>query len=153
MHGEPYNELSDGNHIKGFRKKRALLVLCVLLALCVAAVLLAMNGPGFMPWKCLLHELTGLHCPGCGMTRATHAALHGDFMAAVRFNPVGVFLLPLALLLLAPDLIAWTQGRPAIRRSRFTSKAGWFAISLLIIFAILRNIPHYPFTLLAPPSC
>ena len=39
----------------------------------------------FFP-RCPLHALTGLQCPGCGTARALHAALHGRFAEALRFN-------------------------------------------------------------------
>ena len=40
---------------------------------------------------------TVLHipCPGCGMTRATLAALHGDFRASFRFHPLAMIFSPL----------------------------------------------------------
>jgi hypothetical protein len=43
---------------------------------------------------------TFLHvpCPGCGMTRATLAALHGDFAASFHFHPLAVILVPLLAL-------------------------------------------------------
>lgn len=42
---------------------------------------------------CMFHTLTGLDCPGCGMTRAAYALLHGRFVQAVRYNPF-IYLMP-----------------------------------------------------------
>ena len=51
--------------------------------------------------KCWLYVLTGLHCPGCGATRAVFALLHGDWEQALAYNALFVLLLPLARLRLA----------------------------------------------------
>ena len=38
------------------------------------------------PVLCPIRRLTGRPCPGCGMTRALSAALHGDLRRAWRYN-------------------------------------------------------------------
>src|SRR5271154_2781964 len=40
---------------------------------------------GFYP-VCIFHSLTGLNCPGCGMTRSLYALLHGNFLLALKDN-------------------------------------------------------------------
>lgn len=35
---------------------------------------------------CMLHQMTGLECPGCGLTRAIAAVVRLDFSAAFGFN-------------------------------------------------------------------
>ena len=35
---------------------------------------------------CMLHEVTGLECPGCGLTRAIAAVVRLDLAAAFGFN-------------------------------------------------------------------
>jgi hypothetical protein len=96
---------------------------------------------GFLP-VCVLHVTTGLHCPGCGMTRAMHALLHGDMLAAVRFNALLVLALPVG----GFALWRWWRRRPV----RWPVGVAWGAFGLLIAFGIARNLPVYPFTLLAP---
>ena len=88
---------------------------------------------------CPFHLLTGLDCPGCGLTRATHALLHGNLSAAVGYNA----LIPLYLALLLPmasgQVIGLTAGRyPAMLRVR----AGYVAVSglLMVGFGVLRNV-------------
>lgn len=44
------------------------------------------NKPGNLLPKCPFNYLTGLNCPGCGVTRMVHALLHGDIAAAWHFN-------------------------------------------------------------------
>lgn len=92
---------------------------------------------------CPLHALTGLHCPGCGATRATRALLHGDIVAALHWNPLFVIALPLIAGLL---LDARYSARPLNREAWFT----WLMFGVIVLYGITRNLPFAPFTLLAP---
>jgi Protein of unknown function (DUF2752) len=43
-----------------------------------------------LPWpRCPFHAVTGWPCLTCGATRASIAFLHGDFLSALRWNPLG----------------------------------------------------------------
>ncbi len=44
---------------------------------------------------CIIKNLTGRNCPGCGMTRAISSASHGHFTQALRYNRLVVIVLPL----------------------------------------------------------
>jgi hypothetical protein len=93
---------------------------------------------GFYP-RCYFHELTGWYCPVCGTTRALHQLLHGNVAGAFRLNPLAISLLPLV-------------GYFAVRGHRGTVKPIWIwmLVGVIIVFGVVRNIPAYPFTLLAP---
>src|SRR5438128_4043572 len=42
-----------------------------------------------LPWpRCVFHELTGLPCVSCGMTRCAIQFFHGHFLAAWKWNPL-----------------------------------------------------------------
>jgi hypothetical protein len=94
---------------------------------------------------CLFHKLTGLHCPGCGGTRAAHALLHGDLLAAVRFNALLVVGFP------TMALAFWLQ-RSAERlgRNRFRNLAVACA-SVFLAFTLVRNLPTPWTSPFAPP--
>jgi hypothetical protein len=96
---------------------------------------------------CPFHWLTGLYCPGCGATRALHALLHGNFQKAFSMNIVFVFALPVVLLLVLKQVIKLPTS--LLKPANFFSDARPWAW-LLISFAVLRNLPWYPFNLLAP---
>ena len=57
--------------------------------------------PVHPPLACPLRTLTGIPCPFCGMTRAVVAALHGHVLDSLRFNPGGIVVVLIAVLLLA----------------------------------------------------
>lgn len=60
--------------------------------LCVSLGGLALATAWFalhLPWpKCAFHDLTGLPCLTCGMTRSGIQFFHGNFLAAIRWNPL-----------------------------------------------------------------
>jgi hypothetical protein len=106
-----------------------------------------------MPWwpSCLFKKFSGLECPGCGMTRAVHATLHGELGKAFRFNPVGMVLLPLALCGLAVEVWGWVCAKPPPFRLHVGARGAKILMWIVLSFWILRNIPYWPLTLLAPP--
>ena len=118
---------------------------------CLLVVLLLLqfdpNRAGNPLPPCPFHWLTGLYCPGCGATRALHALLHGNLQKALSMNPVFVLALPIVALLFAAQCM--TLPSVFLRVTRIFSDARPWAW-LLIGFAVLRNMPWYPFSLLAP---
>ena len=103
---------------------------------------------GFFP-ACPLHALTGLNCPGCGLTRGFHALFQGDVVSALRFNALlPVFGLIFAYLSVSLFLTA-VRGR-GLSWKIFYPAATYIFLFVVAAFFILRNLPFYPFTLLAP---
>ena len=100
----------------------------------------------FFP-KCIFHETTGYWCIGCGLTRALHALVHGDVARAFSMNPLAMLVLPLMPLMLLHE-----RGvRPALLQplmSVVMTPKLW--LILLPAYWIARNLPWWPFTLLAP---
>lgn len=101
----------------------------------------------FVP--CPFHALTGLYCPGCGTTRALHQLVHGNLSRAFGYNPLAILSLPFLLY----ALISFTsQGFTGRRLPSVFIPPGVLRglVVVIVAFWILRNIPTYPFTLLAP---
>jgi hypothetical protein len=97
---------------------------------------------------CQFHRLTGWNCPGCGMTRALHALLRGQFTAAVRDNALLVGLLALGAV--RGLKFGWNhwQGRP--NGAFFPEKFLGSLLVAAVIFAVLRNLPMFVFLSPAP---
>jgi hypothetical protein len=92
---------------------------------------------------CQFHRLTGLNCPGCGMTRALYALLHGDLLTALRDN--ALFVLTLAGLAMRSLWFGAIKfcGRPA--GDFFPLKFLWPLLIVAIVFTVLRNLPAFNF--------
>ena len=92
---------------------------------------------------CQFHRLTGLNCPGCGMTRACYALLHGNFSAAFRDN---------ALLVLGLGILAIRGAWFGVKKFRgqaigefFPAKFLWLLLGVALVFSVLRNLPAFAF--------
>jgi hypothetical protein len=117
----------------------------------VVGFLLLVHGPHASFWPdCLFHQLTGLHCVGCGMTRALHATLEGNLIKAFGFNPVVMGMLAIGILAVLWELFARLSGRPLPLRPRMGWRGVWVIIGVLLLFWVLRNVALWPFTMLAP---
>jgi len=103
---------------------------------------------GFFP-VCPLLKLTGIACPGCGMTRGLHALLHGDVVSALDYN----LLLPAVLFffgyLFVSLFLTFARGR-GLNFKVFTPLVIWGFFGFALAFTVLRNLPFYPFSILYP---
>ena len=98
---------------------------------------------------CPFYALTDLYCPGCGTLRGLHELLHGRIGSAMGLNPLMVLLLPFIAYSFIKNVAAGMRGRPQ-RKIFIPSGFIWALLGIVLLFWILRNLPYYPFTLLAP---
>jgi len=92
-----------------------------------------------LPWPvCIFHEITGLPCVTCGMTRCAIQFFHGHFLAALKWNPL-VFAALCGIM--AFDLYAFailTTRAPRLRISFVTQRARTF-VRVSVILALALN--------------
>jgi hypothetical protein len=100
--------------------------------------------------RCVFHSLTGLYCPGCGSLRSIHALLHGEWIKALRLN----FFIPLVFIGTVAYGVVCCMKRSLmldhIWRVAGNPRVLVLILLVLIVYGILRNIPHAPFNYLAP---
>lgn len=88
---------------------------------------------------CPFRKITGLECPGCGISRMCLNLLRLDFYSAFRENPLVFSILPLYAILYIRQQYRYVRYNDN-RTTKFESVFIYITIGLLIIFAVLRNI-------------
>lgn len=88
---------------------------------------------------CLFHLMTGLRCPGCGVTRMCVALLHLDFKTAFYSNQALFLLLPVL------GIVFFTYVADYVRNgkwnmNRVQSGIIYVCIVIMVAFGVLRNI-------------
>ena len=113
----------------------------ILMAGCAYYVWFSLTGLGI---PCFFHLITGLKCPGCGVTRMLMSLLRLDLSAAFSYNAVLLCLLPLLLSLGLFSLIRYIR-----TGSRFMTRAENALVlamaAVLVVWGVVRNLPGIPF--------
>jgi hypothetical protein len=87
---------------------------------------------------CPVALLTGRPCPGCGLTRATLALLHGHVREAVGIHPLAPLVSPLLAGFLAYGAVVYVrEGRWPANGGR---AAGWVAGAGVVLWALLLGV-------------
>ena len=130
--------------------KKILNIILLLLIVGVAVVFFVLdpNKHEIFP-KCMFHSLTGAYCPGCGSQRALHSLLHFDIAGVISYN---FLFLPATLLIVyhyAHSILnkVFNWKLPNLFYMKYTP---WVIFTVVIVFWIFRNLPWYPFSVLAP---
>ena len=66
---------------------------------------------------CLIRNVFGVRCPGCGMTRAISCVFHGNFIQALQYNKLVVLVLPLLCYVWLRSVTAFFGERASIPAS------------------------------------
>ncbi|WP_372793505.1 DUF2752 domain-containing protein [Lutibacter sp.] len=102
----------------------------------------------FFP-KCPLYLTTGIYCPGCGSQRATHQLLQFNLIGVLQQNVLyffGILILGYHGMITGLNLYF----KKSIYNYIYHPKTPIIILVIIIIYWVLRNIPYYPFTILAP---
>lgn len=94
---------------------------------------------------CVIHKITGLYCPGCGITRMFISLFKLNIYQAFRYNPLVFILLIMCALYFLADFLKFKISKAHIKLPKSI-----YIILLItvILFGILRNIPLFSY--LAP---
>lgn len=127
-------------------KKRILKVISMLAAVLAAGIVYYLSTT-VISINCPIKKITGLYCPGCGVTRMFLNLINLDFYGAFRSNCAVLICLPL----IAVFFIMRTYGyiKTGIPLYNKTMKVMIAVMTAgLLTFGVLRNIPCFSF--LAP---
>ena len=86
---------------------------------------------------CPIRYVTGIPCPGCGLTRAYWAVLHLDFAAAFSYHPL-FWLVPF---LLFAAYAGYTGARAGKLRNWALAVSGVAFLALYVVRLILDAVP------------
>lgn len=94
---------------------------------------------------CIFHKISGLYCPGCGITRMFISLFKLNIYQAFRYNPLVFILLIMSTLYFLVDSLKYGITKKHIKLPEIV-----YIILLIIVigFGILRNIPMFSY--LAP---
>jgi hypothetical protein len=74
------------------------------------------------PQLCIFKLMSGLPCPGCGLTRSVVLLMHGDVAGSLYYHPLGLLFVAGAILLAVVDAYGWWQAR---RDGEAPRSPGW----------------------------
>lgn len=100
---------------------------------------------------CPLNKLTGLYCPGCGMTRAANDIIHFEILSAIHNNALIVLVFgPFTAYLALREYLYFIMQKHVLP---FPKLKTWIIVLIIILtvaFTVLRNLPFTPFNWIAP---
>ena len=103
-------------------------------SLAAAAIWLTLG----LPWPvCAFHQLTGLPCVTCGMTRCAIQFFHGHFLAALKWNPL-IFVLLCGVIAFDVYAVAVLVTRTPRLRVAFGQAEKKYARAIVIIALALN---------------
>ena len=137
-----YSNKNDDLKLKKKRTRQLILTGCLFL-LPGLLYLIFINVTG-LAVPCPFHALTGLKCPGCGITTMILAISKGDLASAFKANSVLFVLSPAILYLIVKGIMVYIgSGSSAAEKtglSRTDDMLCRLLIAIFIIWGILRNI-------------
>lgn len=83
--------------------------------------------------------ITGLPCPGCGLTTSFTNMIHGNFVEAARANPFGVLLFLVSFATIPVAAVGFVRGLPVIDtldRLHFEKWAILLAVTSVLVWVI-----------------
>lgn len=126
--------------LRNIQNHKYLYIICISIAIVSLGILLKNNNPEntniFPP--CLVYNLTGIKCAGCGMTRAIHNLLNFEIKKAITLNPL-LFVYIIYLIYVVIKYVVLKRKFEKVSINNYVHSL-YIILIITISFMILRNI-------------
>lgn len=124
----------------------SLIVFCVLSYSWIIVNFMNYNTSSFSLSICTLKNLSGVPCASCGVTRSVLYFFKGDFFHAMYYNPIGIIVAVLLLILpstIIHDLVRQKKYLYQIYTSFNINKSFWLLLFFIFIASWSWNLYKY----------
>ena len=94
---------------------------------------------------CMFYKLTGLYCPGCGITRMLFSLIKLDFYQSFRYNSLLFISLPFIIYLLGDMFIKFLMYKDNYIYKKISNKVWYILLIIVLFYGIIRNVPMFEF--------
>lgn len=119
------------------RAKKAFLNLTLLFLICPAYCVFVYCTDLYIP--CIFRLLTGLKCPGCGISHMLINLLHFNFKAAFKSNQLLFITFPIIISMIIREIYCYIKYGNH-KTDKWIKVTSFVLIALFIAFTLLRNI-------------
>ncbi len=131
----PHNSRFDNEQQQRFKYLLITTTIIVFIGF-VYYIFVSLTGFGI---PCFIRALTGIECPGCGVTRMLIALIRLDFKASFGFNPVVFCALPFLAICFGAQAVKFIKtGKNDL--ALWQNIIIWMISAALLIFGIIRNL-------------
>lgn len=125
------------------KKEKIFRILKLMLGVSVLAFILYTLNVHGLGIPCIFKVLTGFSCPGCGATRMSVCFIHGQIKRGFYYNQIFPFILPILGIIYLKNMPKYLR-EDRFTLTKFDKYICIILICILYIYAIVRNLPFYP---------
>lgn len=120
------------------RIDKSMMIFTIIILLCFILSLFGIR----ITIPCVFHKITGLYCPGCGVTRMLISIFKLEFYQAFRYNP---YLFILLIITIAYQIIKLITYKLLTKKIKLNRCIYIMLLITTIAFGILRNLPNFSY--------
>lgn len=132
-------------------RKRKFRAAAFLFAVAAYSFTFLLMNPVDFPLKipCVLYEVTGLYCPGCGGNRGAYYILHGDILKGLKNNLLLLLFIPGFVFASINEIMLLFSGKQ-FAYPDFNHRVFYILVGIILLYWVLRNLPFEWFSFLRP---
>lgn len=120
------------------RLKKVILIYLGLLLIFITYYILNKKTGFYIP--CIFHEITGLDCPGCGITRCLFHLINFNFLDAFKVNPLVFIYIPFIIAYYLYQSYLYIYDKKDKILVKIPKYFMYIVLVITILYGVLRNI-------------